>query len=163
MAVTVSPANTKALGIDLLLSTTDRRHELGLEVLGNDGNTYKYARAGAAITQYDALKVDYAESVNDVDPTTATLQVVVGIAPIAAGDNEYFWYICKGSITANVDAGVTAGAQLGSMASAGRLVALDAGAAYAQAEARAILAAAAGVGLQAMANAAANRAVIRIN
>jgi hypothetical protein len=166
--MTVYPSTIlKNLGVSLGRKDTTAQHPLGIKVIGNDGNTYQYGKAGAAITVMDALKADTAEGIHDVDPTTATEQVVVGVAyPVAAADNEYFWYCVEGIVVgANVADAATAGAILGSTASAGRLgaVTVTGGGATVN-EVEQIAAIAAGKGIQALTDgSASNTGTIRIN
>lgn len=102
-------------------STEGAKHELGLELLFNDGTTRRYVRAGAAIAQYDALHIDYAEGVNDYHPTTAVAQPVQAVAAVAIADNGFGWVIVRGPATVKVEDGVAAGEYVVSTAVSGEL------------------------------------------
>jgi len=132
----------KLLGVNPLNVDTAQQHELGLELDFSDGTTRRYVRAGAAVAQYDALKIDFAEGINDWQPTAAALDVVKGVCPVSGvSDNNFFFAIVNGPANVKVAGTVAAGAHLAAVATAGTLDdiadAADAGA----------LAAGAGVGV----------------
>lgn len=155
-----SPQNFES-GIDFSRVDDTRKHPLGIEVPGNDGCTYKYIRAGEALTAKNFLTVDHAEGVDDFEHTDAVSEVIGGIANVAIGDNKFGWIIVHGVVTgANVATGVAAGDKLGSTATAGRADKLDASSTVSQAEARAAIAAAAGVGVEALTAESSNTATV---
>jgi len=148
-------------GIDFSRVDTSRKHPLGLEVPADDGCVYKYVRAGGGLTANNFVCIDYAEGVNDVEQTDAVSEVFAGIVSVALSDNEYGWIKVKGvHVGANVATGVAAGDKLGSTATAGRADKLDASSTVTQAEARAAIAAAAGIGVQALTAESSNAATV---
>jgi len=116
--------NTKVLGIDILAVDTVQQHALGCEITHDDGNTYRYVRAGAAIALGDVLKVDVAEGPNDYDPQVAADIPHAGCLPNATGraavaDNSFFWAGVRGSFSVKAAATVVAGTPAISTATAG--------------------------------------------
>lgn len=117
----VSP---KTLGVDpdsVQTAADGAKHELGIELSFSDGTVRKYVRAGAAIAQFDALHIDFAEGANDFHPTTAVAQPVMAVAPNAITDNGFGWVIVKGPATVKVEDGVVAGEFVVTTAVAGEL------------------------------------------
>lgn len=153
----------KMIGVDFSRKDTTPQHTLGLKLIADDGNTYQYGRAGATVTQMDALKNDVAEGIHDVDPTTATEQPVCGVAyPVGAADNEYFWYCVEGIVVAsNVATAAAAGDMLGSSASAGRLATISVATPSVN-EVEQVRALAAGKGIVALTAGSSNTATIKI-
>lgn len=124
MANTNPFAGFKLTGIDPLsvqTPTEGAKHELGIEVLFNDGTVRKYIRAGAAIAANDALTIDYAEGINDFHPTTAVALAVYAVSPVAVLDNGFAWVIRHGEAIVKVEDGVVAGEYLVSTAVSGEL------------------------------------------
>lgn len=143
----MASVNQKLLGVKFTDVDDTQKHELGLEVDGIDGNRYKYIRAGAAIAVGDALKVDYAEGPNDLDPISAVSQAIAALAPVAIADNKFGFVVIQGFLAGVKMAGSTAaGAKLGSSATAATLVTITATTPTA-AEVIAAIAAAAGRGV----------------
>lgn len=114
-------------GINLDATSTDKEFALGTEVCGTDssGNysaIYMYVRADAAITQYDAVKID-----DDYECTPITTAIsgaeptAVGIAQVAFADAEYGWVVVKGSGTVNVLSSAAADVKLYTTTTAGSL------------------------------------------
>lgn len=94
-------------GIDLDATSTDKTFALGTIVCGTDSSgsysaEYMYVRADAAITQYDAVKID-----DDYECTPLTTAISgaeptgVGVAQVAFADTEYGWVVVSGSGTVN--------------------------------------------------------------
>ncbi len=112
----------KHIGVEFNDVDTVQKHALGIELQCDDGTRRKYVRAGAAVAQYDALKVDVAEGAYDLDPTGAVLQPIAGVCPVSGvADNNFFWAIVRGKATVKVAATIVAGAHLVSTATAGTL------------------------------------------
>jgi len=116
-----APLAFKRVGIDFTVTGADRLHELGIEIPCVDGKVYKYIRAGAAIAVGDALKVDYAEGLNDFDPTSAATSKLAGVAEVAIADNEYGFVVVKGTVVAKLSGSTAANAGLIPSATAGTL------------------------------------------
>jgi hypothetical protein len=114
---------SKVLGVDILQVDTVQQHALGLEIQMDDGNVYKYVRAGAAIALGDVLKVDVAEGPNDYDPQVAADIPHAGCWPstraAAIADNSFFWALIKGNASVKAAATVVAGTPAISTATAG--------------------------------------------
>jgi len=86
------------------------------------GNKYRYIKAGATIAQYDALQFNgSAAGWDDVRPTSAVGQVVIGSATAAFASGEYGYILEAGVGTVKVAAGTAAGSSLVSSATAGTL------------------------------------------
>lgn len=155
-----SPLNLES-GIDYTRTDTSQKFGLGVKSVANDGCTYQYVRAGGAITANNFVTIDAAEGPYDVHHTSAVSQQIAGVAPVAISDNEFGWIKIRGKhASANVTTSAAAGAKLGTTATAGRLDALDVGAAFNQAELRAVLAAAGGVAVLCQTLAASNTATV---
>ncbi len=118
------------------------------------GNRIRYIKAGSAITIYDALKVSLTHTNEPwgLVPTAAIQEPVVGIAHVAIASGSYGWVTVKGRVpSATVASTGSAGAKLGSSASAGTLVSLtQADSNFTSNDYQECLAAAAGVGLMAL-------------
>lgn len=132
------------------------------------GNKYRYVRANGTITQFNAVIRDVtfatvAQRAYNVINSSAVSQCIAGVweqgasGPLttdpALGTDAagvFAFITTHGLAIVNVNAAVVANDKLGSSAVAGQLVTIDAGAMYAQAEARAAIAAAAGLGALAM-------------
>ena len=110
----------KVCGIKFTQVDDTQQNELGIEVAANDGRTYKYIRAGAAIAVGDALHVDYAEGYNDLHPTSAASQPIAGVAHVAIADNKFGWVVVRGVVPVKA-ATVVAGTPGVSTATAGTL------------------------------------------
>lgn len=114
----------KVLGINFAQIDAVQKNELGLEVRGNDGRTYKYVKAGAAIALGDALISDGVEGVFDYQPSSAADQSVLGVWPadggrVAVTDNYYFWCVVGGYVVMKAAATVVVGAPAITTATAG--------------------------------------------
>lgn len=106
------------LGVDLDATETSTtgvtpRFALGTIVCGSDNTEYQYVRADAAITQYDAVKID-----DDYECTPLTTAISgseptrVGIAQVAFADTDYGWVVISGSGTVNAISGGGAAADV---------------------------------------------------
>jgi hypothetical protein len=91
-----------------------------------NGNVYRYVKAGAAIAANDAVRFQgSAAGWDDIRPTSAVSQVVVGVATAAFDSAAYGFILVEGVATTKVTAATAAGSQLGSSATAGTLELLD--------------------------------------
>jgi len=116
-------------GVDLTKQTAgtttdgeDAEFALGTKVQATDGQTWVYAQAGAAISQYDWVAID--ENFQMVKGTKALADAghEVGFAQAAFDDNDMGW-VCVGgkNITVNVLASCAADVQLYTSGTAGKL------------------------------------------
>lgn len=142
--------------------TSDKEHELGLVVLDQNGNEWTYVRAGAALTAYWSLKIDFAESNRDVTPTTEVAEPIFAITDKAFTDNYYGFVQTKGVATVLVASGVTAGMPLVSTTTDGELNTQTVTNPATQTEGQSILAAACGKGVYALANRSGTTAVVQL-
>lgn len=96
---------------------------LGAKVFDALGNEYTYVKAGASIAQYDACRfAGSALGYDDVRPTSAVSQGVLGVATAAFSSGDYGFIVTRGAgITAKVVNSTAAGALLGSTGTAGTL------------------------------------------
>jgi hypothetical protein len=134
------------LGIDVTLVTSTAKHELGLKVYdpANPQNRYQYVRADDAITQYQAVGLDFAaggsgsatDVPNLVTPTSAVNESIEGIAQVAFSAGYYGFILIEGTGTCLTAAAIaSAGIHLVSTATAGTLDDTAAAAANALAQA----------------------------
>jgi hypothetical protein len=140
------------IGHSLTDTQTSPQFALGTE-MEFGGTIYRYILAAAAIAAGDSLVIDTgnANEPNALLPSSAVNQPIAAVAHIAIASGSYGWVTRRGKVaSAKVAAGTAAGAQLGSSATAGTLSTITIGAAFVQAEIQRALAAAVGVGLQAM-------------
>lgn len=108
-------------GTDTRRSTTAEA-PLGLRVSGPNGEEFTYVKAGAAIAQYDAVRFNgSATGWDDVRPTSAAGQVVIGAATAAFSSGDYGFIQTRGAATVKVAVGTTAGVALVPNATAGTL------------------------------------------
>jgi hypothetical protein len=108
-------------GGDTKRSTTAET-ELGSKQEDNIGNEYRYIKAGAAIAQYDAVRLSgSALGFDDVRPTSAINQVVIGAATAAFASGDYGYILTKGVATVKTVVSTAAGSQLVSNGTAGTL------------------------------------------
>jgi hypothetical protein len=87
-------------------------------------NIIRYVKSNAVIAANAALTKDLTDETNEphaVLATTATGQPMEGIAHVAIASGSFGWVTIKGKATNSITAAVTAGALLGSTATAGRL------------------------------------------
>lgn len=118
MAELVSPA---VIG-DTSVTSTSAQNAIGLRAYDKSGNEFVYVKAGAAIAQYDAVRfAGSALGFDDVRPTSATGQVVLGAAQVAIASASYGWIQTKGIATAKVVVSTAAGSSLVTNATAGTL------------------------------------------
>lgn len=95
---------------------------LGTTGVDGIGNEYTFVKAGAAIALNDAVR--FAGSVagwDDVRPTSALAQVVVGAARNAIGSGSFGWIQTNGVAIVKVVVSTAAGSSLVSSATAGTL------------------------------------------
>ena len=123
------------VNVDLVTAGTttngvDAQFALGTEVVGADGNLYRYVQAGEAIsTTTDepyALAITSANQAFKLTSALALTNVMIGFAPRQViADNAFFWARMRGSFPIRVAASVGADALLGMVAAsdAGRLAA----------------------------------------
>lgn len=108
--------------------TTTQELPLGTKAYGPSGQEYVYIKAGATIAQYDACTFQgSAAGYDDVRPTSATQQYIVGVADTAFSANQYGFIQSKGVCTCKVNASDAAGSLLVTMAAAGKLTLAVAG------------------------------------
>jgi hypothetical protein len=87
-------------------------------------NIIRYVKSNANILVNASLTKDLTDETNEphaVLATTATGQPMEGIAHVAIASGSFGWVTIKGKATNSITAAVTAGALLGSTATAGRL------------------------------------------
>lgn len=135
-------------GVKFSRVDTEQQLPTGTEVLGNDGAMYRYVLAGAAVTANAAVVLDSAA--NKVINSSAVAQSVRGVAPVAIASGSYGWIVTRGPVTVLGSTGIVAGDYLGTTATAGTVDTLTASSTVTQAQANAALAAASGVGIQAI-------------
>jgi hypothetical protein len=113
--LTVAPCSTTDRSTTALLA-------LGTRAWDKSGNEYIYVKAGASIAQYDAVRFSgSALGYDDVRPTSAVAQVVLGSADAAFASGDYGFILHKGIGTVKVAVGTAAGSSLVSSATAGTL------------------------------------------
>lgn len=110
---------------DLRRSTTALA-SLGSKAYDESGNEYRYIKAGASIAAGDALRFQGSTlGYDDVRPTSAVAQPIIGIATAAFNSGEYGYVLTNGIGSMKTTGTVAANVQLVSNATAGT------GAAYA--------------------------------
>ena len=126
MAQLTGPAVT--FPIDSTDRSTTAKVPVGTRAVTADGREYVYVKAGAAIAAKDAVRfAGSAAGFDDVRPTSATQQFVIGAADGTAFDSgDYGFILTKGVTTVLATDAIAAGACVGSSATAGLLVAVDA-------------------------------------
>lgn len=103
-------------------TSTTQKLPLGTKAFDANGNEYTYIKAGAAIAQYDAVRFNgSAAGYDDVRPTSAAGQVVIGAAQVALASGEYGWILSRGVGTVKVVVATAAGSALVPNATAGTL------------------------------------------
>lgn len=103
-------------------TSTTAQQPVGTKAVDKDGNEYTYMKAGAAIAQYDALRfAGSAAGYDDIRPTSAAGQVVIGAAQVAVASGSYFWGLTRGVGTCKVVVSTAAGGALVPNATAGTL------------------------------------------
>jgi hypothetical protein len=105
-------------------TSTTRKFRVGSVRRAVNGTDYMYVKAGAAIAQYDACRFN--AGLEDVRPTSAAGQVVIGVAQVAIASGSYGWIAVRGLMTAKVVAATAAGSPLVTNATAGTLALADA-------------------------------------
>jgi hypothetical protein len=107
--------------------TTTQELPLGTRVIGAGGSEWVYVKAGAAIAQYDPCRFQgSADGYDDVRPTSAAQQFVVGVADAAFASGEYGFIQVRGKATCKVVVGTAAGSLLVTGAVANQLELADA-------------------------------------
>jgi hypothetical protein len=101
---------------------------LGTRAYASGGREYVFVKAGAAIAAKDALRFGLsATGLDDVRPTSALQQFVVGAADGTAFDSgDYGFMLAKGYSTVLATDSITAGATVVASGTAGLLIAADA-------------------------------------
>lgn len=108
-------------------TSTTRKFRLGTVKRDVAGTEYTYVKAGAAIAQYDAVRLaGSAAGFDDCRPTSAAGQIVFGAAQVAIASGSYGWVATRGKCTAKVVAATAAGSPLVTNATAGTLALADA-------------------------------------
>ena len=111
------------------VNSTDRsttaKLPLGTRAYASGGREYVYVRAGDAIGALQAVRfANTAASLDDVVPTSATDQFVIGAADgTAFADLEYGFILTRGPSTVLATDAITAGVAVASGATAGLLIA----------------------------------------
>lgn len=101
--------------------TTSQELPLGTIAYG-PGTEWVYIKAGASIAAYDGVRFQgSASGYDDVRPTSATDQGVIGVADAAFASGEYGFVQTRGVATAKVVNATAAGSILHSGATAGTL------------------------------------------
>jgi hypothetical protein len=102
-------------------SSSDQGNQfaLGKCVKMNDGTEYMYVHAAEAVSQYDWVGVD-----EDFEASKLTKGMVddgyyIGIAQVAASDNDFFWIAIRGEVTGAVLGSCAADVPLYSSGTAG--------------------------------------------
>lgn len=96
----------KVLGVDITQVDTTAAHGLGDQFLDNQtGNLYVYIQANGAVGQYVPVKVAASYDC----PPSGNGGHAFAIPQVAIADNSYGWALLRGSGSAQVATGVTAG------------------------------------------------------
>lgn len=106
-------------------TSTTKKFRLGSVRRSTAGVDYCYVKAGAAIAQYDAVRLN-AAGFEDARPTSAAGQVVFGVAQVAIASGSYGWVAVRGQVTCKVVAATAIGSPLVTNATAGTLALADA-------------------------------------
>lgn len=119
-------ASLGSLPIAVPQASTDRsttqKFPLGQRAYDALGNEYAYVKAGAAISQYEAVKFNGSTlGWDDVRKTAAANEVVIGVADAAFASGEYGFIGVRGVFTVKVVAATAAGSALVSSSTAGTL------------------------------------------
>ena len=111
----------------LKVTTRGGNKTISVGVIAEDsvtGSRYVYVTAGAAIAQYDAVRIN--GGLTDVRPISALNQPYIGVAQAAIGNGASGWVQIDGKMTCKVVAATAAGSPLVSSATAGTLQLADA-------------------------------------
>jgi hypothetical protein len=107
---------------DTTRRSTTAEFPLGARALTPEGSEYVYVQAGAAIAQYDAVKLNgSAAGFDDVRPVTNANEFVLGVADAAFAADEYGFIQTRGVATCKVVASTAAGSPLVADATDGTL------------------------------------------
>lgn len=107
--------------------STTATYALGTKAVDTAGNEYTYVKAGATIAQFDPLKFNgSALGYDDIRPTSAAQQLVVGAATAAFASAEFGFIITKGFATVKTVVATAAGSLLVTGAVANQLELADA-------------------------------------
>lgn len=139
-------SGASVVGQDLTRVDSSAAVPLGTQVVADNGATYRYIKAAAAIAANDILHTA-AAGLDNLTPISAVAQKPVGVAPVAIASGSYGWVVVRGPATAKVAASTAANSAIGTSATAGTGTTITASATVTQAEAIAAIAAAAGVGI----------------
>jgi hypothetical protein len=101
--------------------TTTQELPIGTVAFGEAGKEFEYVRAGAAIAQYAAVKLDVSDGGATVIETAAVTDHLLGIADAAFAEDEYGFVQTRGRCTAKVEDATTAGLPLQPSAAGGIL------------------------------------------
>lgn len=102
-------------------TSTVQQNPLGMKIVVDEVE-YTYIKAGAAIAQYDACRfAGSALGFDDVRPTSAAGQAVLGAAQQAFASGEYGWLATRGVFTSKVVVSTAAGSALVPNGTAGTL------------------------------------------
>lgn len=123
MAQISGPAIGVAVG-DTNQRDTVQKAPLGSTAQDKLGNVYRYVKAGASIAAFDAVRFQGSTlGFDDVRPTSAAAQPVVGIAQAAFASGDYGYVLIDGVGSCKTTGSVAANVQLVSSGTAGTLAA----------------------------------------
>jgi hypothetical protein len=96
-------ATATVFGTDTDSRSATPLYRVGTLAADENGNTYRYVRAGAPIARYDAVRFGGgALGYGDVRPTSAATQGLVGSAMVALSTGEYGFIQIGGIATVKV-------------------------------------------------------------
>lgn len=84
------------IGHDTTLATTDPTAGLGDIHRDPAGKEWMYVRANSAVVAGALVSIDESYDATELTTTLAKTGMPIGVAPIAASDNEYFWAQTRG-------------------------------------------------------------------
>lgn len=120
VGATVGP--TGFAGVDSTSRHTTEKVPLGTKGYDSAGNEYTFVKAGATIAVNDAVTFQgSAAGYDDVRPTSARQQMVLGAATAAFTTGQYGFILTRGVATVKVVVATAAGSLLVSSGTAGTL------------------------------------------
>jgi len=90
-------AITPIVGIDTSTTSTYARFSLGVTIMGDNGTTWMYVKAGSAITKYDCVAINSSFSAVPATSTLAGQGITPGFAQVAFANAEYGWVALRGA------------------------------------------------------------------
>lgn len=101
MTTYVSPV----IGARLNATEAEASHKLGTQATAQDGTIFQYVQADGAVSASDLVTITQSGQCSRATIANAMLGQQLGVAQIAAADNEYFWVAVKGNpLSVNVSA-----------------------------------------------------------